>query len=53
MAELRTVTTAFSAKPSENARIKAVAQSQGIGMSEYMRTLIMKDVARQEKKMKG
>ncbi len=53
MAELRTVTTAFSAKPSENANIKKVAEFLNIGMSEYMRNLVIKDVSKQLKKMKG
>jgi len=54
MAERRTITTAFSAKPSENADIKEAAEFLNIRMSEYMRNLIMKDVAKQlRKKMKG
>ena len=52
MAELRNVTTAFGAKKSENDRIKKVAEFLDIGMSAYMRDLIMKDVEKQEKKMK-
>jgi len=51
--ERRTMTTSFQAKPSENANIKEVAKHLGIGMSEYMRTLILKDIAKQLRKMKG
>ncbi len=51
MRELRTVTTSFQAKKSENERIKIVAHSLDLGMSEYMRNLVMNDVIKREKKM--
>jgi len=51
--ELRIVTTAFTATPTESERIKAVVKTLPIGKSEYMRNLVMKDVEKREKKLKG
>ena len=53
MAELRNVITAFGAKKSENDRIKKAAAFLDIGMSELMRTTVMKEVVKIEKKMEG
>ncbi len=51
--ELRTITTAFTATPTESERIKAVVKLLPIGKSEFMREIVMKEVIKQEKKMKG
>jgi len=50
MAELRNITTAFATRKSEKDRIVKVAEKLDIGMSEYMRNVVMKDVEKQEKK---
>ena len=53
MIEKRTVLTAFQAKPTESANIKKVAKYLDIGVSEYIRILVLKDVTKQLKKMKS
>lgn len=51
MAEKRDQTTAFAARGSEKKRIKKVAEFLDIGMSEFMRNAVMKEVTKQEKRM--
>ncbi len=51
MAEKRDQTTAFAARKSEKERIRKVAKFLDIGMSEYMREAVMKEVTKQEKRM--
>ena len=53
MALLRNKIQAFQATELEEERIKAVVQFLDIRKSDYIRNLVMKDVAKQEKKMKG
>jgi len=53
MNELRTKINGFQTKPSEHERITIVAKSLNKNRSEYIRDLVLKDVAKQEKKMKG
>lgn len=51
MAELRDKTTSFAAKQSEKDRIKKVAEHLDIGMSEFMRPLVMKEVEKVERQI--
>ena len=53
MAELRTKLNGFQSKLSEYERISNVAKSLNKNRSEYLRDLAMKDVIKQEKKIKG
>ena len=53
MAGLRTKNTCFQATLSEETRIQNVLDFLDIRKSDYIRNLVLKDVAKQEKKMKG
>jgi len=53
MTELRTKVNGFQSKPSEHDRITEVAKFLNKNRSELMRDLVMKEVVKQEKKMKG
>ena len=53
MLEKRTKIQAFQSKPSEHERIVNASNYVGKNRANYMRDLVMKDVAKQERKMKG
>ena len=53
MPELRVKLNGFQAKPSEHDRITEVAKFTGKSRSEFLRDTTMKEVVKQERKMKG
>ena len=53
MPELRNKNTCFQAKPSEAEKINAVAKSLNMNKSEYIKSVVMPDVEKRYKKLKG